>query len=66
MSETGVSRTLGEVAYEAYRKHADGKSLITGLGIPHWGALSAEVQAGWEAAGAAVREHVVSPVLVKE
>ena len=57
-------RSLGEVAYEAYRKYADGKSLLTGLSIPPWSALSEEIKAGWEAAGEAVREHVVSAVLV--
>ena len=56
--------TLGEVAYEAYRKYANGKSLLTGLSIPSWPALSDEIKAGWEAAGEAVREYVVSPVLV--
>jgi hypothetical protein len=45
--------SAGQVAYEGYRKHSDGKSLVSGQEIPEWNKLPAEIQAAWNSAGEA-------------
>lgn len=45
--------TLGQVAFGAYRKHAEGRT-HDGKPIPEWSNLGDEVQAHWEAAASAV------------
>ncbi len=51
--------TSGQIAYEAYRKHSSGKSLVSGHPIPEWDRLPSEIQAAWEAAGCEVLDwHV--------
>jgi hypothetical protein len=37
-------RLLGQVAYEAYRDRADGRSLATGEPLPAWDQLNAEIR----------------------
>jgi hypothetical protein len=44
----------GQIAYEAYRSDAGGKSLATGQPIPEWDGLKSEIQHAWEAAAKAV------------
>ena len=44
---------FAEIAYEAYRKKAGGKSLAMGVPIPEWSGLSQAIKdAWWEAAEA--------------
>ena len=45
---------MGEIAYNAYRKHSDGKSLVSGAPIPPWRYVADDIRAAWNAAGAAV------------
>lgn len=45
----------GQIAYDAYRLHSGGKSLISGQPIPEWDALELVIQGAWEASGAAVQ-----------
>lgn len=44
-------KTYGQIAYDAYRTHAGGKSLATGQNIPDWEDLAPVIQSAWEAAG---------------
>ena len=50
--------SLGEVGYEAYRKHSDGRSLVSGQEIPSWASLPQAIQDAWAAAGDAIAAHV--------
>lgn len=45
----------GQIAYDAYRLHSGGKNLISGQPISDWEELTPEIQAAWEASGAAVQ-----------
>jgi hypothetical protein len=47
-------RSLGQVAYEAYRNHTGGVSLVSGAKIPEWQELNVEIKAAWNAAAAAI------------
>jgi len=49
---------LAEIAYEAYRDHTGGISLVSKLPIPTWEKLSPEIKAAWEAASIAVRKEL--------
>lgn len=42
------------IAYEAYRAHTGGKSLVSGAPIPEWSALPLPIQDAWLAAADAV------------
>lgn len=46
--------TMGEIAYNAYRKASDGKSLATGTPIPPWRYLPDKYREAWNVAGEAV------------
>ncbi len=50
-------KTYGQIAYEAYRRCSDGKSLVTGARIPEWPELAEEIRAAWEMAAFAVRHE---------
>ena len=41
------SRTLGEVAYQAYCEESAGKSLVSGQDLPRWEGLSSDIQDAW-------------------
>lgn len=45
---------LARVAYDAYRNHTGGISLISKLPIPEWEKLNSDIQEAWKAAAAAV------------
>lgn len=47
-----------EIAYEAYRAHTGGVSIISGHPIPPFAELDPRIKAAWEAAAAAVMEEV--------
>jgi hypothetical protein len=47
-------KSLGQVAYEGYFNHSEGKSLISGAPLPIWEGQAAKIQAAWEAAAEAV------------
>lgn len=49
-----MSKTLGQVAYEAYCGTTNWKSLVSGADLPQWDATKLEIQEAWEHAGAAV------------
>ena len=49
-----MSKTLGQISYEAYCETTNWKSLASGAALPQWDATRTEIQAAWEAAGAAV------------
>lgn len=46
---------FGDIAYEAYRQVADGKSLVTGALLPVWDELPERIREAWESAAEAVR-----------
>ena len=49
--------TMGEVAYEAYRKSSDGRSLVSGKLIPPWGMLDDKIREAWIEAAMAVKNY---------
>lgn len=51
-------KNWAQVAYEAYCRHTDNKSLITGATLPRWELLKPEVQGAWAEAALAVTEAV--------
>lgn len=53
--------SLGQISYEAYCKHTDWKSLVSGAQLPAWTDLKPEIQSAWEvSAQAVVDSHVGS------
>jgi hypothetical protein len=50
--------TLGQIAFEAYSKFSDGKSLAQLLTLPEWKDLHQAIRDGWEAAALAVKNEV--------
>ena len=57
--------TPGQQAYAGYLEQAGGRSLINGDKLPKFSDLNTEVQAAWEAAGAAVGPLLEVPGLGK-
>lgn len=53
-----MKKSLGEIAYEAYRVSSNGKSLVSGQNIPSFANLSEPIQTAWQAAGDAVAAEV--------
>ena len=49
--------TPGQVAYEAYCRHCDWKSLVTDQRLPTWANLSSRIRAAWEVAATAVQQY---------
>lgn len=47
----------GRVAYEAYCKHSDNKSLVSGVELPNWEETSQPIQDAWRAAATAVMNY---------
>lgn len=56
-----MERELAQVAYEAYRDFADGKSLVSGAVLPAWHNLGPEIRQAWRAAADAVTARVEVP-----
>ena len=56
---------FGKIAYEAYCKTTDNKSLISGAELPAWEALDPKIQDAWTAAGLAVGDAWANEVLLK-
>lgn len=54
MPEYVKSKTLGEVAYNAYCEEVDHRSPVTGDQLPPWENLLSKVQDGWIRAALAV------------
>lgn len=52
-------KSLGQIAYEAYLKATDGKSLVSGQHLPCWEGQKVEIQASWEQAGKAVAAYTI-------
>lgn len=50
----------GEIAYECYREHSGGKSLVSGAAIPEWNKLSPDIQAAWKASAQGVRQTCIN------
>ena len=50
----------GRIAYEAYRAHTDGRSLVSGAILPTWSDLDPSIQSAWNVAADAVLEHSMS------
>lgn len=58
-TKESADKSLGQIAYEAYLKFSDYKSLVTGHALPHWEALDPRIQMAWmEASGAVVRDFI--------
>ena len=50
----------GEIAYEGYREHSHGKSLVSGSPIPPWDELPVNIQEAWEESARCVRQTCVN------
>lgn len=50
-----MSKTPGQIAYEAYAATTDWKSAVSGAPLPQWGAQAERIQLAWEAAARAAR-----------
>jgi len=48
--------TWGKIAYEAYCKQSDGKSLVSGAELPSWDDLNESIRLAWNASAQAVRD----------
>ena len=55
----------GKIAYEAYCKSTDNKSLINGCELPSWEVLDPLIKKAWEAAGLAVGDAWAEEVFLK-
>lgn len=55
-----VAVDLGQLAYEAYRIGAGGRSLATGDTLPDWPDLPAEIREAWRASADGVRMFLES------
>jgi hypothetical protein len=51
---TDVKPTLGNVAYNGYRKASGGKSLVTGAPIPPWDDMPEAIKDAWDMAAGEV------------
>ncbi len=49
---------LGKVAYDAYFKQCDGKSLISGAPLPQWHEQSEAIRTAWNVAAETVIAEV--------
>lgn len=49
-----MSRSPGQVNYDAYADRAGGRSLISGTELPEWEMLPSVIQDAWEAGANAV------------
>ena len=58
MSKAPTRKSLGQIAYEAYYRASDGKSLISGETLPQFYWLLRPLQNAWEEAADAVSIHV--------
>ena len=66
-------KTKGQIAYEAYCKSTDNKSLVSGEELPSFSDLKAEIKTAWENAAKAVfyfcgnyvADHEVFPTFVE-
>lgn len=52
-----MMKTLGQVAFEAYREKVGGQT-YDGKPIPLWGELSERIRQAWEVAAGAVAEEI--------
>ena len=59
----GGSKSLGQLAYEAYSAYTEGKSLVTKSTLPAWHGLTTEIQCAWQAAAKAVYTQSVKQTL---
>lgn len=50
-------KSYGQIAYEAYLKYSDGKSLVSGATLPRWEDLAGNIRDAWLAAAQAVVEQ---------
>ncbi len=60
MESSFSSKSLGQIAYEAYCESSKGKSLITGARLPTFKDQRKEVKEAWEAAALAIKNELNS------
>ncbi len=56
-----ITKTLGQVAYEAYADSTEWKSAVSGAPLPQWDIQSDKIKEAWERGAAAARNYVVPP-----
>lgn len=60
-TEPPESRSLGQIAYEAYSDFSERKSLVTGAPLPRWHDLPIQIRQAWEIAGQAAASGGMIP-----
>ena len=55
-------KSYGQIAYEAYSSHTDGKSLVSGAELPKWDELRKEIKEAWKTASKAVIKDIKSKI----
>lgn len=53
-----MSRSLGQIGYEAYADVTEGKSIVTGDELPEWARLPYDIRNAWELAAATIAANV--------
>lgn len=54
------TKSIGQIAYEAYCEHTNWKSLVSGQDLPQWDKVKPEIKEAWEAAAVAVENEVTA------
>jgi hypothetical protein len=54
-----MAKSLGQICYEAYVRHTNGKSLVSGQHLPIWHGQRNDIKEAWEAAAEAVKGQVM-------
>lgn len=57
---------IGRIAYEAYSRHSEGRSLVNGDPLPLWPEMPLHIRQAWDAAAEAVAEAGEGPPLNDE
>lgn len=52
--------SFGQMAYEAYFRASEGKSLISGAPLPTWEQQDPRIQSAWETAAGAVVASLIA------
>jgi hypothetical protein len=58
-----MTLNLGKIAYDAYFKYSEGKSLISGQPLPTWENQDSRIQQAWQAAGQNVIDAVIANLI---
>jgi hypothetical protein len=55
-----MMKPLGQIAFEAYRNHSGGESLVSGQALPAWPGLDERIRGAWEYAARQVIDEAAT------